>query len=53
MKVGKKATGQESYTKMCVAHHTSRMRRGKGRRIEKAIETRVRQSGKKACSEQD
>lgn len=51
MQIGKKAQGNTGHGKLCVAHHTSRMRHGKGRRIEKAVETRVRQEGKRTCRE--
>jgi hypothetical protein len=54
MKVGKKAQGTDfTMGKTCVSHHGSRMRHGKGRPIEKAIETRLRQQGRKACKHED
>ena len=54
MQVGKKGRGEKNVLgKLCVQHHTSRMRHGKGRRIEKAIETACRKAGKKACGERE
>ena len=55
MKVGIKAHGhQDSIEKMVVQRHGHK--RGAGRasyhRVEKAIETRVRRAGKKACREE-
>jgi hypothetical protein len=47
MKTGQKATGQEPYGKLCVIRHGRGSRRG-ANAAEKAIETRVRQAGKKA-----
>lgn len=49
MKVGKKATGQEQYGKMCVSRHGRRMTIRGANALEKAIETRVRREGKKQC----
>jgi len=48
MKVGLKARGDKR-GKVYVSHHGSRMRHGKGRPVEKAIETAVRRRGKEAC----
>jgi hypothetical protein len=53
MKIGKKTQGHVGHGKLCVAHHTSRMRHGKGRRIEKAIETKVRHEGQRICKDHD
>lgn len=50
MKVGLKARG-DVRGKVYVSHHGSRMRHGKGRPIEKAIETAIRQRGKRECRE--
>jgi hypothetical protein len=47
MKVGKKATGQESYAKYCVRRHGTRMTVRAANALEKAIETKVRQAGKR------
>jgi len=52
MKVGLKGRGDRR-GKVYVSHHGSRMRHGKGRPIEKGIETALRQAGKKACRERD
>ena len=54
MQVGFKGRGDKNHQgKICVSHHGSRMRHGKGRPIEKGIETALRQAGKKACRERD
>jgi hypothetical protein len=47
MRVGLKATGQEQFGKLCVVRHGRGSRRACNA-LEKAIETRVRRSGKKA-----
>jgi len=54
MKVGKKTQGHTGHEKMCCARHTSHAR-GTNKvasRVERAIERRVRQEGKRACREE-
>ena len=52
MKVGKKAQGQACpIEKMLVKRHGSRASRRGCNALEKAIETRIRREGKKACRE--
>ena len=48
MQTGLKGRGVRR-EKLLVARHTSRMRHGKGRSVEKAIETKERRQGRKAC----
>lgn len=50
MKVGKKEQGQEG-SKMVVIRHGRASRRAVNR-IEKALEVKVRQAGRKACREE-
>lgn len=52
MKIGKKGTGQESMAKICVIRHGGAPKRARNAE-EKAIETRVRQAGRKACRDRD
>ena len=51
MKVGTKGTGQESIAKRCVIRHGGGSKRSANAE-EKAIETKVRQAGKKECKRQ-
>lgn len=55
MQVGLKGQGQDQNAKLTVMRHGHK--RGQGRRsyaaAEKAAETRVRQAGRRACSEMD
>lgn len=48
MQVGKKGTGQDSHSKLCVIRHGGGTRRSCNS-VEKAIESGVRQAGKKVC----
>jgi hypothetical protein len=50
VKVGKKVQGQEVGSKMVVIRHGRASRRAVNR-IEKALESKVRQAGRKACRE--
>ena len=50
MKVGKKGTGQENISKLCVSRHGSRMTVRGANALEKVIETKVRRAGKKECN---
>ncbi len=51
MKVGSKAQGQEQYGKFFVSRHGSRMTKRAANALEKTLETKVRQAGKKECQE--
>jgi hypothetical protein len=48
---GLKAQGQEGYGKLCVHRHTSRFTIAVANACEKAMETRVRQAGRRAVRE--
>jgi len=48
MQTGIKGRGARR-EKLFVPHHTTRTRHGKGRSVEKAIETKERRQGRKAC----
>lgn len=50
MRVGQRATGQEPYGKLCVERHQKTCKRTLNA-VEKALETRVRRKGKRACQE--
>lgn len=50
MKVGTKAQGQDAIGKMCVIRHGGGSKRS-ANAAEKALETKVRRAGKKACEE--
>lgn len=50
MKVGTKAQGQDHLGKMCSIRHGGGSKRS-ANALEKAIETKVRQQGKKECKE--
>lgn len=52
MKVGKKAQGQETFGKYCVARHTSRMTKRAANACEKVFETKVRQAAKREIRDQ-
>lgn len=51
MRTGKKAQGQDALAKLCVIRHGNGSRRGCNA-AEKAIETRVRQAGKREARRQ-
>jgi len=50
MTIGTKAQGQDHMAKLCNRRHGHGPRRGCNA-VEKSIETRVRQAGKKVCRE--
>lgn len=49
---GLKAQGQEGYGKLCVHRHTSRFTIAVANACEKAVETRVRQAGRREIQAQ-
>jgi len=52
MGVGKKATGQQPWSKWCVERHQKTCKRTLNA-MEKRYETRVRRQGKRECQERD
>lgn len=49
MRTGSKAQGQEGFAKLAIPRHTHTFSKSSAHRCEKAVETHVRQSGRRAC----